>query len=317
MSATGIGASVRRVEDVRFITGRGRYTDDMNQPGQVYAVFLRSPYARARIVERRRRRPRMEVEGVLAVLTGRDMAADGLGDLPCGWLVKSKDGTDMRQPPHPPLAVERCNYVGEPYGVVIATTLAAAREGADAVMTDFEELEAVVAAADATKSTQIYANVPANRSYQWELGDKAATDQAFARAAHVTKLDITNNRLIPNALEPRAAIGVYDAQQRIVHAVHHESEPAPRAPGAVGFREARAGTQAARRRARRRRRFRFEDLHLSGRNDGGVGVASHRPSGEVDGGTVRIVPGRCARPRSRDARGTGARRRRGTFSACA
>ncbi|HTK98383.1 MAG TPA: xanthine dehydrogenase family protein molybdopterin-binding subunit [Pseudomonadales bacterium] len=210
MSATGIGASVRRVEDVRFITGRGRYTDDMNQPGQVYAAFLRSPYARARIVDVDDAGA-MEVEGVLAVLTGRDMAADGLGDLPCGWLVKSKDGSDMRQPPHPPLAVEVCNYVGEPYGVVIAATIAAAREGADAVMTEFEELEAVVSAADATKSTQIYANVPANRSYQWELGDKAATDQAFARAAHVTKLDITNNRLIPNALEPRAAIGVYDA----------------------------------------------------------------------------------------------------------
>jgi carbon-monoxide dehydrogenase large subunit len=180
MSATGIGASVRRVEDIRFITGRGRYTDDMNQPGQVYAAFLRSPYARARIVSVDDAAA-MEVEGVLAVLTGRQMAADGLGTCRAGWLVKSKDGSDMRQPPRPPLAVERCNYVGEPYGVVIATTLAAAREGADAVMTDFEELEAVVAAADATKSVQIYDNVPSNRSYQWELGDKAATD-AFARA---------------------------------------------------------------------------------------------------------------------------------------
>jgi carbon-monoxide dehydrogenase large subunit len=163
---------------------------------------------------------RWKWKGVLAVLTGRDMAADGLGDLPCGWLVKSKDGSDMRQPPHPPLAVEVCNYVGEPYGLVIATTIAAAREGADAVMTEFEELEAVVSAADATKSTQIYANVPANRSYQWELGDKAATDQAFARAAHVTKLDITNNRLIPNALEPARGDRRVRRQQRIVHVVH-------------------------------------------------------------------------------------------------
>src|SRR5262249_18494864 len=95
-------------------------------------------------------------------------------------------------------------------GVVVATSLAAAHEGADAVMTEFDELEAVVSLADATRSTQIYANVPSNRSYQWELGDKAATDAAFAKAAHVTKLDLTNNRLIPNAIEPRAAIGVYD-----------------------------------------------------------------------------------------------------------
>ena len=209
MSATGIGKSVRRVEDIRFITGRGRYTDDINEPGQVYAAFLRSPYARARVVAVDATAA-MEVDGVLAVLTGREMAADGIGDLPCGWLVKSKDGSPMKQPPHPPLAAEVCNYVGEPYGVVVATSIAAAREGADAVMTDFEELEAVVSIVDATKSTQIYASVPANRSYEWELGDKAATDAAFARAAHVTKLDITNNRLIPNALEPRAALGVYD-----------------------------------------------------------------------------------------------------------
>ncbi|MCX7064500.1 MAG: xanthine dehydrogenase family protein molybdopterin-binding subunit, partial [Proteobacteria bacterium] len=187
MSATGIGASVRRVEDIRFITGRGRYTDDINQPGQVYAVFLRSPYARAHILAVDRSAA-MDVDGVLAVLTGREMAADGIGDLPCGWLIKSKDGTDMRQPPHPPLAVERVNYVGEPYGVVIANTLAAAREGADAVMTEFEELEAVVSVSAATRSAQIHDNVPANRSYLWELGDKAATDAAFARAAHVTKL---------------------------------------------------------------------------------------------------------------------------------
>jgi carbon-monoxide dehydrogenase large subunit len=209
MTATGIGASVKRFEDARFITGRGQYTDDIQQPGQVYAVFLRSPYARARIASVDANAAK-DVDGVLAVLTGRDMAADGIGDLPCGWLVKSKDGTDMKQPPHPPLAAEFVNYVGEPYGIVIATTLTAAHEGADAVMTDFEELEAVVSLADATRSTQIHANVPANRSYTWELGDKAATDAAFANAAHVTKLDITNNRLIPNAIEPRAAIGVYD-----------------------------------------------------------------------------------------------------------
>jgi carbon-monoxide dehydrogenase large subunit len=209
MSATGIGASVKRFEDIRFITGRGRYTDDFNQPNQVYAVFLRSPHARARIVAVDASAA-LEMDGVLAVLTGKEMAADGIGDLPCGWLVKSKDGTPMHQPAHPPLAVTHCNYAGEPYGVVIATTLAAARDAADAVMTDFEELEAVVAAADAIRSTQIHGNVPANRSYQWELGDKAKTDAAFSRAAHVTKLDITNNRLIPNAMEPRAAIGVYD-----------------------------------------------------------------------------------------------------------
>ena len=127
VKTTGIGASVKRREDARFITGSGRYTDDINVPGQTYAAFLRSPYARAQIglIDAA---DALAVNGVLAVLTGADMAADGLGDLPCGWMVKQKDGSDMVTAPHPPLAVRQTNYVGEPYGVVIAETLAAAKE---------------------------------------------------------------------------------------------------------------------------------------------------------------------------------------------
>jgi carbon-monoxide dehydrogenase large subunit len=209
MSETGIGAAVRRREDIRFITGRGRYTDDINQPGQVYAAFLRSPYPRARLAQIDTSAA-LEVDGVLAVLTGADMAADGLGDLPCGWLVKSKDGSDMLQPPHPPLAAKQVNYVGEPYGIVIATTLSAARDAADAVLTEFDEMPAVVDPAGATSAEQLYPEVAANRCYLWELGDAAATDAAFARASHVTSLKFANNRLIPNAVEPRAAVGVYE-----------------------------------------------------------------------------------------------------------
>lgn len=208
-SATGVGASVLRKEDLRFITGNGRYTDDLQQPGQSYAVFLRSPYARARIAGIDTAAA-LAVPGVLAVLTGADMAADGLGDLPCGWMVKQKDGSDMVSAPHPPLATTLVNYVGEPYGVVIGSTLAAARQGAEAVMTDFEELEAVVDLATAEDSDPIHASVPGNLAYDWELGDRAATDAALAAAAHVTRIDLTNNRLIPNAMEPRAALGVYD-----------------------------------------------------------------------------------------------------------
>ena len=207
---TGIGASVRRKEDVRFITGAGNYIDDINQPGQAYAVFLRSPHARARI-QGIDASGALATPGVVAVFTGADLAADGIGDLPCGWLVKSRDGSDMIQPPHPPVAVERVNYVGEPYGIVIAETLQAARDGAEAVSTDFEELPAVVDVATATAADQLHESVPNNRCYDWEFGDQAATEAAFARAAHVTSLDIVNNRLIPNAMEPRAAIGCYDA----------------------------------------------------------------------------------------------------------
>ncbi len=206
---TGIGASVKRREDLRFITGQGRFTDDLNQPGQVYAVFLRSPYARARIgvVDASEA---LNVEGVVAVLTGRDMADDGLGDLPCGWTVKQKDGSDMVSAPHPPLAVDVANYAGEPYAIVIAESLQAARQAAELVTTDFQELVPVVDLASAVDSEQIHEGVPGNRAYDWELGERGATEAALAAAAHVTRIDLTNNRLIPNAMEPRAALGIYD-----------------------------------------------------------------------------------------------------------
>jgi carbon-monoxide dehydrogenase large subunit len=210
MGETGIGAAVRRKEDIRFITGNGRYTDDFNQVGQLYAVFLRSPYARARIngIDAA---GALGVDGVVSVLTGADMAADGLGDLPCGWLVKSKDGSDMIQPPHPPLAVDLVNYVGEPFGVVLADSLQAARDGAEAVFTAFEDLDAVVDLAKVTSLEAIHDSAPGNRCYLWALGEEDTTNEAFSNATHVTTLELANNRLIPNAIEPRAALATFDA----------------------------------------------------------------------------------------------------------
>ena len=209
-SETGIGAAVKRKEDARFITGRGRYTDDVNARGQAYAVFARSPHARAKI-NRIDTAAAVATDGVVAVFTGADLQADGIGDLPCGWLVKSKDGSDMVQPPHPPIAIERVNYVGEPYAVVVGDTLEAARNGAEAVLADFEELPAVVDLASAASAERIHEAAPDNQCYDWELGDKAATDAAFENARHVVRADIVNNRLIPNAIEPRAALGEHDA----------------------------------------------------------------------------------------------------------
>ena len=206
----GIGAAVLRKEDGRFITGRASYTDDLNQPGQLYAVFLRSPHGCARI-DGIDGSAALGMDGVHAVLTGAEMVADGIGDLPCGWLVKSKDGSDMVSAPHPPLAATQVNYVGEPYGIVVADTLQLARDAADLVMAEFSELDAVVDPGSATASRQIHDGVAGNLAYDWELGDRDATNAAFDAAAHVTTLDIVNNRLIPNAMEPRAAIGVYDA----------------------------------------------------------------------------------------------------------
>ena len=209
-SATGIGAAVKRKEDARFITGAGRYTDDINAARQTYAVFARAPYPRAKLggIDTS---AAAATAGVLAVFTGQDLQADGIGDLPCGWTVKSKDGSDMIQPPHPPIAIDSVNYVGEPYAVVIGETLAAAKNGAEALVAEFEELPAVVDLASAASAPRIHDSAPNNQCYDWELGDKAATDAAFEKAHHVTRLDIVNNRLIPNAIEPRAALGEYDA----------------------------------------------------------------------------------------------------------
>jgi carbon-monoxide dehydrogenase large subunit len=212
MSATGIGAAVRRKEDRRFITGRGHFTDDVSRPGQVHAVFVRSPHAHARIksidVKAAAARP-----GVAAVLTGADLAGDKLGDLICGWMIHSKDGSPMKMAPHPALAMGKACYVGDPVAVVLADTTAQAKDAAEQVKIDYEVLPAVADPATAQQSgtSQIHDIAPRNTIYQWHLGDQKATEAAFRAAAHVTKLDLRNNRLVPNAIEPRVAIGEYDA----------------------------------------------------------------------------------------------------------
>lgn len=205
----GIGASVLRKEDARFITGSGRYTDDISMQGQVHCVFVRSPHARANI-KNIDTSDAESADGVLAVFTGEHLRADGIGDLPCGWLVKSKDGSDMVAPSHPPIATNAVNYVGDIYAMVIGESIEAAKNGAELVEADFEILTPVVEVATAATADQIYESVPNNLCYDWELGDSAATEATFANAAHITSLDIVNNRLIPNAIEPRAALGNFD-----------------------------------------------------------------------------------------------------------
>ena len=209
-SVTPIGAAVRRKEDHRFITGKGRYTDDLDRPGQAYAYFVRSPYAHARIRHLDATTAKT-MPGVVDVLTGADLAADGLGDLICGWMIHSKDGSPMKMGSHPALAKEKVRYVGDHVAVVIAETLNQAKDAALAVEVEYELLPAVADLATATDGEQIHDCAPRNTAFEWELGDKAATEAAFARAAKVTSIDIVNNRLAPNAIEPRAAIGEYDS----------------------------------------------------------------------------------------------------------
>ncbi len=211
MSATGLGASVRRKEDLRFITGRGQYTDDINRPGQAYAYFLRSPHAHAEIKSLDTKAAR-KADGVLAVLTGDDIAADKVGGLICGWMIHSKDGSPMKAGAHPALAQGKVRYVGDHVAVVIAETLAQARDASEKIKVDYKVLPAVVDMNDAVKKgAPVIHDVSDNNTvYNWHLGDKAATDAAFAKAKHVTKLDLVNNRLVPNAMEPRAAVGDYE-----------------------------------------------------------------------------------------------------------
>ncbi len=208
MTDHGIGAAVRRKEDFRFLTGHGTFTDDINRPKQTYAHILRSPYAHATI-NNIDTSAASQSPGVIAIFTGADWEGGGL---PCGWLLNNKDGTPMNEPPHYPLCKDRVRHVGDQVAVVIAETLNQARNASELIEVDYGELPAVI---DMTKaiadgSTQVWDEAPNNTCFDWDLGEKAEVDAAFEGAAHVAKVDIVNNRLIPNAIEPRAAIGEYD-----------------------------------------------------------------------------------------------------------
>jgi carbon-monoxide dehydrogenase large subunit len=210
MKATGIGAAVRRKEDQRFIIGKGHYTDDVSRPGQAYAYFIRSPHAHAKI-RNIDSKTAAGMPGVLALLTGRELAGDKIGNLICGWMIHSKDGSPMKMAPHPALAADKACHVGDPVAVVVAESLAQAKDAAEKVVVDYEALPAVVDPAQAKSGAQIHEVAPKNTIYEWSLGDAKATESAFAAAKHVTRLDFINNRLVPNAMEPRAALAEYDS----------------------------------------------------------------------------------------------------------
>jgi aerobic carbon-monoxide dehydrogenase large subunit len=209
MTATGIGASVKRKEDKRFITGQGRYTDDINLKDQTYAYFVRSPHAHATIKSINTKKA-ASMPGVVGVFTSSDVAEDKIGGLICGWMIHSKDGSPMKAGPHPILAAGKVRYVGDHVAVVVAETKAQAKAAAAMVDVKYGVLPHVVDAAKAMASKAQVHEVSANNNvYNWSIGDEGNTAAAFKNAAHVTKLDIRNNRLVPNPMEPRAAIGSY------------------------------------------------------------------------------------------------------------
>ncbi|MFQ5897106.1 MAG: xanthine dehydrogenase family protein molybdopterin-binding subunit [Candidatus Methylomirabilia bacterium] len=201
------GSSIRRREDPRLITGKGTFTDNLKIPGMVYAFIVRSPHAHARIrkidVSVAKAHP-----GVIAVFTGADMQEAKVGPIPTGWLHAG-----IKIPPHPPIAVDKVNYVGDAVAVVLAEDRYIARDAAELVQVDYEALPAVVDMPKAVKAqpTAIHAEASDNVAFNWSIGDKEKTDAAFARADKVAKIHTVNNRLIPNAIEPRCAVAQYNS----------------------------------------------------------------------------------------------------------
>ncbi len=209
----GIGQPVRRFEDLRLITGQGRYTDDVVLPNMAYAFVLRSPMGHANI-KRVDAAAARKMPGVLFVGTGDDVRIDGLGDVPCSTPLTSRDGKPRHDTPRPILAQGKVRHVGQPVALVVAQTLAQARDAAEAIDVDYELLPAVTEAKDALApgAPQLFDHVPGNLLFDWDndAGDAKATEAAFARAAHVVNLELINNRVVANSMEPRNAIAEYD-----------------------------------------------------------------------------------------------------------
>ena len=208
--ASLVGSRVERKEDKRFLTGKGRYTADINIANQTYACFVRSPHARAKINQVDTTKA-SKAPGVVAILTGDDLAQDKIGGMIAGWKIVSQDGKDMKVPPHPALAKDSVNYVGDHVAVVIAETLEQAKNAAELVSVSYKILKAVIDTSNAMNSEAIHEGIDRNLCFDFVLGDKGKTDDALSSADKVVMLDLINNRLIPNAIEPRASIGDYNS----------------------------------------------------------------------------------------------------------
>ena len=209
---TYIGKSIKRVEDKRFLTGLGNYTDDIKMPGMTHAYILRSPYAHAKVNSIDTAAAKAH-PGVLAVFVGADIDA-AIAGVPCGWQVDFKNGDTMKEPPHPLLVRNKVRHVGDGVAMIIAEDRATARDAADLIEVDYDVLEAVACPKKATEAGAplVHEDAPNNLCFDWELGNpKEEVATALAGAAHVTELSFINQKVVPNAIEPRSAIGIHDA----------------------------------------------------------------------------------------------------------
>jgi carbon-monoxide dehydrogenase large subunit len=207
----GVGQPVRRKEDDTLVRGKGKYTDDFNLPGQAYAWIVRSSHAHG-VIRGIDTAAARAMPGVLGVWTGADLAPANYGPYTCGLPLKSRDGTPLLQTNRTALMTDKVRYVGDPVAFVVAETLAQARDAGEAVVLDIDPLPAVTEPAEAAKpgAPQLYDHIPNNVALDYHYGDTAKVEAAFAGAAHVTKLDITNTRVAVVAMEPRAALASYD-----------------------------------------------------------------------------------------------------------
>jgi len=224
MGKFGMGQAVRRTEDQRFVTGHGRYTDDINLAHQAYGHVLRSPHAHARII-RIDTGAAGQAPGVLGIFTGPDLAADGIGPMPCLAPILNRDGTPGKYPPHPCLVTDRVRHVGDQVAFIVAETPEQARDAAELVEVEYDALPSVTGTALANNQGQplVWDDIPANQCFDWEMGDDAGTQAAFAKAHQIAKVDLVNNRVIVASMETRNALGSYDeADQR--YTLHTSSQ---------------------------------------------------------------------------------------------
>jgi carbon-monoxide dehydrogenase large subunit len=210
MTKFGIAQPVRRVEDPRLLKGDGSYTDDMQMAGELHGILLRSPHAAAKIVSMDTTAAKA-LPGVHAVYTSADLDADGIGELPCAALIKNKDGTDIHNLGHPVLARGRVRHAGDPVAFIVADTIEAARDAAEAVEIEYEQLPSVTDLAAALDAGQpaVWDEAPGNQVFDWDIGQKDLTEQLFAKAAHVTRLTVVNNRIVVASMEARAAVASF------------------------------------------------------------------------------------------------------------
>src|SRR5687767_3424534 len=211
-TASLAGQRIRRKEDLRFITGEGRYVDDIKLPDMAHALVLRSPHAHARITSIKIKRA-LSLPGVLAIYTAADMEAAKVGNLPVGWIVPRTNGRPMAQPPHPVLASGRVRHVGDPLAFIVAETRAQALAAMNKIDVGYEILKVTVDLETSLdpKTSEIWpTEAPGNLCYDWDVGDKAAVEKAFAQAHHVTTVKLINNRVHASPMETRGVIGHYD-----------------------------------------------------------------------------------------------------------